>query len=65
MRAPDPTPPIRQPSIAKQETPEYLLTVKNNRRTLRKNIANALPVPPTVFFPSGADAHADAHRGAQ
>ncbi len=30
---------------------EYLLTVKNNQRTLRKNIAQAIPVPPTGFAP--------------
>jgi hypothetical protein len=36
----------------------YLLTVKNNQPTLRKNIAKIVPVPPTGFSPSGADPHA-------
>ena len=36
----------------------YLLTVKNNQPTLRKNITKKVPVPPTGFSPSGADAHA-------
>lgn len=35
----------------------YLLTVKNNQPTLRKNIAHAVPVPPTGFSPSGRHAH--------
>jgi hypothetical protein len=44
---------------------DYLLTVKNNQPTLRQNIAKAIPVPPTGFSPSGADAHPGAHGGAQ
>ena len=43
----------------------YLLTVKNNQPTLRKNTAKIVPVPPTGFSPSGADAHAGAYGGAQ
>jgi len=39
----------------------YLLTVKNNQPTLRQNIAKAVPVPPTGFSPSAADAHPGAH----
>lgn len=41
----------------------YLLTVKNNQPTLRQNIDQLVPVPPTGFSPSGADVHAGAHRG--
>jgi hypothetical protein len=36
----------------------YLLTVKNNQPTLRQNIAQKVPVPPTGFSPSGTDPHA-------
>ena len=39
-----------------------LLTVKNNQPTLRQNIAQVVPVPPTGFSPSGADALAGLHR---
>jgi hypothetical protein len=39
----------------------YLLTVKNNQPTLRKNIAKALPVPPTGFSPSETHPNARAH----
>jgi len=39
----------------------YLLTVKNNQPTLRNNIAQQVPVPPTGFSPSGADTHASTH----
>ena len=41
----------------------YLLTVKNNQPTLRKNITDKVPVPPTGFSPSEADAHARPHSG--
>lgn len=41
----------------------YLMTVKNNQPTLRKNIDQMIPVPPTGFSPSGLDAHPGAHRG--
>jgi hypothetical protein len=41
----------------------YLMTVKNNQPTLRQNIDQAVPVPPTGFSPSGLDAHPGAHRG--
>ena len=41
----------------------YLLTVKNNQPTLRQNIAQVVPVPPTGFSPSGGDALAGSHRG--
>lgn len=40
----------------------YLMTVKNNQPTLRKNIDQAVPVPPTGFSPSGSDIHPGAHR---
>jgi hypothetical protein len=43
----------------------YLLTVKNNQPTLRKNIDRMIPVPPTGFSPSGPDRHPGAHRGAE
>ena len=39
----------------------YLLTVKNNQPTLRQNIAQLLPVPPTGFSPSGADPQPGPH----
>jgi hypothetical protein len=39
----------------------YLLTVKNNQPTLRKNIENIVPVPPTGFSPSDFDTHPCAH----
>lgn len=35
----------------------FLLTVKNNQPTLRKNIEQAVPVPPTGFSPSDCNAH--------
>ncbi len=35
----------------------YLLSVKDNQSTLRQNIDNAVPVPPTGFSPSDHDAH--------
>lgn len=35
----------------------YLLTVKNNQPTLRQNIEQKVPVPPTGFSPSDRDAH--------
>ncbi len=35
----------------------YLLTVKNNQPTLRKNIDQIVPVPLTGFSPSGPDTH--------
>ena len=41
----------------------YLLTVKDNQPTLRQNIDQAVPVPPTGFSPSGGDAQPSAHRG--
>ena len=39
----------------------YTMTVKNNQPTLRQNIDKIVPVPPTGFSPSGADAHPGAH----
>lgn len=39
----------------------YTMTVKNNQPTLRQNIENIVPVPPTGFSPSGADPHPGAH----
>lgn len=41
----------------------YLLTVKNNQPTLRQNIEKSVPVPPTGFSPSGANADPGAHPG--
>jgi hypothetical protein len=35
----------------------YLLTVKNNQPTLRRNIDKVVPVPPTGFSPSKPDTH--------
>jgi len=43
----------------------YLLTVKNNQPTLRQNIAQLVPVPPTGFSPSAPDVHPGAHGGNQ
>jgi len=43
----------------------FLLTVKNNQPTLRQNIDQMVPVPPTGFSPSGPHAHPSAHRGAE
>jgi len=43
----------------------YLLTVKNNQPTLRQNIDQMVPVPPTGFSPSGPDLHPGAHRRAE
>jgi len=42
---------------------DYLLTVKKNQPTLRHNITNLIPVPPTGFSPSGADGHPRPHGG--
>lgn len=39
----------------------YLLTVKNNQPTLRQNIDQSVPVPPTGFSPSAPNAHPGAH----
>ena len=41
----------------------YLQTVKNNQPTLRQNIAQLVPVPPTGFSPSGPEAHPGSHSG--
>ena len=41
----------------------YLLTVKNNQPTLRQNIDQLVPVPPTGFSPSGPGVPPSAHRG--
>ena len=35
----------------------YQLTVKNNQPTLRQNIDQMVPTPPSGFSPSGVDAH--------
>ena len=43
----------------------FLMTVKNNQPTLRQNIAQAIPVPPTGFSPSGSDGQPGAHGGDQ
>jgi hypothetical protein len=42
---------------------DYLLTVKKNQPTLRHNITNLIPVPPTGFSPSGANGHPRPHGG--
>jgi len=47
--------------LVMEQGAHYLLTVKNNQPSLRKNIAKRVPVPPTGFSPSGADTHAGAH----
>jgi hypothetical protein len=47
--------------LVMEQGAHYLLTVKNNQPTLRKNIAKLVPVPPTGFSPSGADPDAGAH----
>jgi hypothetical protein len=39
----------------------YLLTVKNNQPTLRRNIEEKVPAPQVGFSPSGDDAHPGAH----
>ena len=39
----------------------YLLTVKNNQPTLRQNIDQIVPVPPTGFSPSEVDPHPGAN----
>jgi hypothetical protein len=39
----------------------YLLTVKNNQPTLRQNIDQLVPVPPTGFSPSEVHPHPGAH----
>jgi hypothetical protein len=41
----------------------YLLTVKKNQPTLRRNIAQKVPAPPVGFSPSTGDAHPSAHGG--
>ena len=41
----------------------YLLTVKDNQPTLRRNIAQKVPAPPVGFSPSAHDSHPGAHRG--
>ncbi len=40
----------------------YLLTVKNNQPTLRQNIAQKVPVPPTGCSPSTPDAQPGTER---
>ena len=47
--------------LVMEQGAHYLLTVKNNQPTLRQNIAQIVPVPPTGFSPSGADTHAGTH----
>jgi len=42
---------------------DYLMTVKMNPPTLRQNIENHLPVPPTGFSPSGTSPNPGADRG--
>jgi Domain of unknown function (DUF4338)/DDE_Tnp_1-associated len=44
---------------------DYLLTVKGNQPTLRKNIKKLVPVPNPGFSPSGPDLEAGAHLGIQ
>lgn len=39
----------------------YTMTVKNNQPTLRQNIERIVPVPPTGFSPSAADARPGTH----
>jgi hypothetical protein len=42
---------------------DYLMTVKMNQPTLRQNIQNRLPVPPTGFSPSGTSPDSGADPG--
>ena len=42
---------------------DYLMTVKMNQPTLRQNIENRLPVPPTGFSPSETSPDPGADRG--
>lgn len=49
--------------LVMEQGAHYLLTVKSNQPTLRQNIAQLVPVPPTGFSPSGPDAHPGAHGG--
>lgn len=42
---------------------DYLLTVKDNQPTLRRNIEQLIPVPKTGFSPSEADVHSGTHGG--
>jgi hypothetical protein len=37
---------------------DYLLTVKDNQPTLRKNMERRVEAPPAAFSPSADDAHA-------
>lgn len=41
----------------------FLMTVKNNRPTLRQNIEKSVPPPPVGFSPFAGHAHPGAHRG--
>jgi len=47
--------------LVMEQGAHYLLTVKNNQPTLRQNIAQFIPAPPTGFSPSGSDPHPGAH----
>ena len=49
--------------LVMEQGAHYLLTVKNNQPTLRQNIAQLIPVPPTGFSPSAPDAHPGSHGG--
>ena len=49
--------------LVMEQGAHYLLTVKNNQPTLRQNIAQLVPVPPTGFSPSGPNAHPGSHSG--
>jgi len=44
---------------------DYLLTVKNNQKTIHKNIEKLITAPKADFPPSGADAHSSSHAGNQ
>ena len=44
---------------------DYLLTVKGNQPTLRKNIKKLVPVPNPGFSPSGPDSDTSPHHGNQ
>ena len=43
----------------------YLMTVKDNQPTLRKNIDTAVPLPPVGFSPSADHAHRGPDTGDQ
>lgn len=51
--------------LVQEHGAHYTLTVKDNQPGIHKNIKNLLPEIPAAFPPSGIDAHARLHPGAQ